>query len=307
MKSRVALLLLLALLLTACGASLPDPSAEGDTGCHPALPHPAGKETVALRVAEADRQYLLFVPDGYDGTRRHSLLLIFHGAGPSADGRPKSEFEFDEIWNVSPFEFPADMIVAAPQAAVDSWGSDPDGADAALAALVLEDVEERLCVDPDRIYATGVSSGGVLVSTLACGLSDRLAAVGTTIGMVDPFESCEGEPAPLPLVSIIGERDAIFRADKVAADHEAWARHNGCEDDSSDLYDGMQVTLNEFGGCTDDASVALYVVHDMRHQQARSDCSNIPSFVRGQVCFLSEFDFRDIQMDFFAKHSRAHR
>lgn len=299
--------LLFSLLLTACSGPLSGGSTGGGSGCQPALPHEAGKATLTVRVAETDRQYLLFVPDAYDGSERHSLLLIFHGAGPSPDQRPKSEFEFDEIWNASPFELPADMIVAAPQAAIDAWNADPAGVDVEFATLVLEDVEGRLCVDPDSIYATGISSGGVLVSTLTCRLSHRLAAAGTTIGMADPFGECGDEASALPIVSINGERDPIFPAEEVEADHRAWAEHNGCEDESTGLYSDIEVTLTEFSGCVDDATVALYVVHDMRHQQARSDCSNIPSFVRDQVCFRSEFDFRTIQMDFFASHVRTAR
>lgn len=310
--AHLGLLVLLPFSLVACSAaatghdgraglgSSGEALAAGPPQCEPGLPHEAGKSRVDVRIADEDRQYLLSVPSGYDGRRGRALLLVLHGAGPSPDERPRSEFEFDEIWNEGSSQLPPDLIVAAPQAAGNGWDPDPYGADADLVVAVLDDVEARLCVDPDRVFATGISSGGVLVSTLACRLSDRLAAVATTIGMADPFGECEDQPAPLPIVSIIGDEDHVFRAVDVAADHASWAKNNGCDTEPrSSPVGSTSVSVTEYEGCAGGATVALYVVEGMGHKQARADCSKIPSFVRDQVCFRSDFDFRHTQFDFF--------
>ncbi len=296
---------LLAFSLVACGSEpTEDESAASVPDCQPAVSFEAGKSSVTVSVGDQEREYLLYVPDGYDGSLGHALLLVFHGAGPSADQRPKSEFEFDEIWNEPSFDLPSDMIVAAPQAAGDAWNPDPYAADADLATAVLDDVEERLCVDRTRIFATGISSGGVLVSSLACRLSARLTAVGTTIGMIDPFEECKDQPAPLPIISIIGGKDSLFPVGKIAAAHTSWARNNGCDTAPRDHEVMPAVSLIEYDGCDGGATVALYVVGDMRHQQARADCTNIPTVVRDQVCFHSDFDFRRTQQEFFQAHTQ---
>lgn len=296
---------LLAFSLVACGSEpSQDESAGGGPVCQPAVPFEAGKSRVSVSVGDEEREYLLHVPDGYDGSLGHALLLVFHGAGPSADQRPKSEFEFDEIWNEPSFDLPSDMVVAAPQATADAWNPDPYAADGDLATAVLDDVEERLCVDRNRIFATGISSGGVLVSSLACRLSARLTAVGTTIGMIDPFEECRDQPAPLPIISVVGDKDGIFPVEEIASAHTSWARNNGCDTAPSDRPVTPAVSLTEYDGCTDGATVALYVVDGMGHQQARTDCTNIPTSVRGEVCFESEFDFRRTQLEFFQVHTQ---
>ena len=295
---------LLASSLVACGSEPSENESAADVPvCQPAVPFEAGKSRMTVGVGDREREYLLSVPDGYDGSRGHALLLVFHGAGPSADQRPKSEFEFDEIWNEPSFELPSDMVVAAPQAAIDAWDPDPYSADADLATAVLDDVEERLCVDRNRIFATGISSGGVLVSSLACRLSDRLTAVGTTIGMIDPFEECRGQAAPLPIISVVGGNDSIFPVEKIASVHTSWAHNNGCDTAPTDHPVTPPVSLTEYEECTDGATVALYVVDGMGHQQARADCTNIPASVRGKVCFQSEFDFRRTQLEFFEAHT----
>lgn len=295
---------LLAFSLAACGSEPSQNESAADVPvCQPAVPFEAGKSRMTVGVGDRERGYLLYVPDGYDGSRGHALLLVFHGAGPSADQRPKSEFEFDEIWNEPSFDLPSDMVVAAPQATGGSWDPGPYSADADLATAVLDDLEERLCIDRNRIFATGISSGGALVSSLACRLSGRLAAVGTTIGMIDPFEECRGQPAPLPIISVVGGNDSIFPVDKIASAHTNWAHNNGCDTAPSDHTVPPAVSLTDYEGCTDGATVALYVVDGMGHQQARAHCTNIPASVRGKVCFQSEFDFRRTQLEFFEAHA----
>lgn len=300
LQRRLLVLPLLLLVSVACASESAD-SRESQP-CEPGRPHEPGKSWVTTEVQGIEREYLLFVPSGYDGSVPSALLLTFHGAGPTPDDRPRSEFEFDEIWNESSFELPSDMVVASPQGSGDSWNYSPRSEDVEFASTVLDDVMSRLCIDSHRIFATGVSSGGMLVSSLVCSLSDRLAAVGAAIGMIDPFDRCAEPPSALPLVSIAGGEDS--RTQRHVAAHRSWAANNGCESEPVTTTSFPGVTTTKYAGCEDSASVVLHAVEGMGHQQARRSCDNVPEAVRDTVCFQAgEFDFRTIQMDFFAEHS----
>lgn len=291
--------LLLVSSLAACSDDEPDFAA-----CEARPPPEKGTSHVTVRIGGSDRAFLLFVPSGYDGSRAHSLMLVFHGAGPSPDARPRSELEFDEIWNEPSFALPDDMVVAAPQARGTSWtATGEDSGDVVFAERVLDHAEDHLCIDPRRVYASGISSGGRLVSHLACRLSDRLVAIGTSIGVADPFASCAGDVSPLPIVSVVGSEDGSVPA--IAKIHESWARNNGCESEPRTRLTASNVMTTDYRNCTDGATVTFHVVDGMGHQQARRSCANIPARVRDRVCFEGDFDMRTAQLEFFAAHTES--
>lgn len=60
--------------LAACSAQ----SENSPTECEPNLSYETGKSQVTLRMGGTDREFLLFVPSGYDGFQPHALMLIFH-------------------------------------------------------------------------------------------------------------------------------------------------------------------------------------------------------------------------------------
>lgn len=293
---RIAWLASFSLLISVAACSAPSESSA--VGCDPKRPIDTGKSRVTLTTGGTDREFLLFVPSGYDGSQPHALMLVFHGAGPSADDRPRSEFEFDEIWNEPSFTLPEDMVIAAPRAAGNRWNTaSSNSADIAFAGQILDHVEQQLCIDSGRIYASGNSSGGKLVSHLACSFSDRLTAVGTNIGVVDPFPHCDDQPSPLPIISVVGSEDTPLSV--ITDVHKAWAENNGCETEPHTDRSSSDVVTTEYQRCTDDATVVFHVVEGMGHHQARSSCANIPEPVRDSVCFEGDFDFRTAHVEFF--------
>jgi len=49
--------------------------------------------------------------------------------------------------------------------------------DVAFIGIVLDDLATVVNVDPKRVYATGMSNGGMMCYRLAAELSDRIAAI----------------------------------------------------------------------------------------------------------------------------------
>lgn len=126
-------------------------------------------------------QYLLFLPKGYDtaGDKRWPLILFLHGAGErgtnlqsvTVHGPPKI------VKNRPDFPF----IVVSPQCpAGQSWSND------VLLAL-LDEVTEKLRVDTQRVYLTGLSMGGYGTWNLAVEHPERFAAAAPICGGGDPI------------------------------------------------------------------------------------------------------------------------
>ena len=108
--------------------------------------------------------------------------------------------------------------------------------DVAFIEQVLREVEAAYTVNPDRIYATGWNTGGIMCYQLACALSDKLAAIATVGGTAVRTQICQPRH-PLPVLYVQATMDPLsnylFNADSyellsVEEYLELWLDHNDC-------------------------------------------------------------------------------
>jgi len=130
------------------------------------------------RTAKID--YLLYLPKDYakSTTKRWPLVLFLHGAGERG-----SDLELVKKHGIprrveEGASFP--FIAVSPQCPTDDRWASAKGA-FTLEAL-LDEIEERYRVDPDRIYVTGLSMGGAGTWMLAAELPHRFAAAAPICG-----------------------------------------------------------------------------------------------------------------------------
>jgi polyhydroxybutyrate depolymerase len=95
--------------------------------------------------------------------------------------------------------------------------------DVAFIRQLLDDLARRACVDPRRVFATGVSNGGGMVARLGCDLSDRLAAVAPVAGGYSTLPPCL--PArPVSVLEIHGGADPVVPYTGRGPAHEGGVR-----------------------------------------------------------------------------------
>ncbi len=157
-------------------ASGGDQSADAVTCPSPALQ--AGDTSVTLQVGSVSRSYVLHVPSAYDGRMPVPLVVDFHGIGGSGSSELSS----------SPYPATTDpegVIMAFPDGlkgpAGTAWNVGPccvaNVDDLAFARALVVDVQRTACIDPNRVYAVGVLTGGGMAYYLACHAADVFAAV----------------------------------------------------------------------------------------------------------------------------------
>jgi predicted peptidase len=146
-------------------------------------PHP-GQQTPAraqLNVAggySTDVQYLIYLPREYSSRQRWPLLLFLHGSGSRGDdlnlvlkGDPATRA-------VCSKGLP--MLVVSPQCrAQTTWDSQP----------LLDHLQERFAIDPDRIYVGGYSMGGFGTWDVATIAPKRFAAIVPVAGGGDASQA----------------------------------------------------------------------------------------------------------------------
>lgn len=252
---------------------------------------PAGEIDVVRSIG--DREYRLFVPA--DVADPAPLVLLFHGfAGSPAEVRDLSGF--DDVARSGRF------AVAYPRAAglIPAWRTDPFLADpdVTFARDVVGDVAAVIPVDPDRVYAAGMSNGGGMAGRLACDAADVFAAVGMVAAAHAPG-SCN--PArPVPIVAFHGDADLIvplegreplLLAPGTWLDNRADGYSCG-EVTSIEVAD--DVTRYQAAGCA--ADIAFYVVAGGRHGWPGSDRATSGG---GST---TSIDASVVMWEFFASH-----
>lgn len=151
----------------------PAASPTGDaSACAPGRPHKAGSFDDTLTSGGVAREYILHVPPSYTGSDAVPLVVNLHGFASSAQAQARN----------SALPAKADeegFIVVTPQAMGDPAGWDivADSSDVSFIEDLLDALTAELCVDETRVYVAGFSSGAAMAVTLACGLSERIAAI----------------------------------------------------------------------------------------------------------------------------------
>ena len=142
----------------------------------PALP--AGDTSIKLQVGSLSRSYVLHVPPAYDGTQPAPLIIDLHGIGGTGWGELASS-TYPAVTD------PDGVIIAFPDGMGGpigtGWNMGPccvaDVDDFGFINAVVANVRKTACIDPNRVYAVGVLTGGGMVNALACKAADIFAAV----------------------------------------------------------------------------------------------------------------------------------
>ena len=134
-------------------------------------------------------------------------------------------------------------------------------------------------IDPKRVYATGMSNGGMMTHRLGIGLADRLAAIAPVVATLFGDETTP--PHPVSALMINGLLDKSVPPEggspggrfpsawdgtptKPALEQAAfWAEADGCRGDSERIDEG-QYLLTQYH-CPAGRAVALYLIKDNGH------------------------------------------
>ena len=137
--------------------------------------------TITLQYDNASRNYILRAPDSYDSSHAYRLVLAYAWSGGSST----------DVANTNYFTFATldgeNTIFVAPNASngAGSWSS----GDVEFTDAILAQIEDDLCIDKSRVFATGFSFGGGMAMALACTRADVFRAVAFFSG-ADLTGSC---------------------------------------------------------------------------------------------------------------------
>lgn len=171
-------------------------------------------------------------------------------------------------------------------------------------------------IDPARVYATGLSNGGMLTHRLGIELGERLAAIAPVISGIFGDEPLR--ELSLPVLVITGAEDRSVRPEggypggiaslipfsaerpllPASAQSAYWAAVNDCADPTYSSNDSYQLT--HYVHCRNSAEVAHYVVLGSGHSWPGGTAPRA-----GADTPVDHFDANEVIWAFFARHTRA--
>ncbi len=281
----------------------------------------AGDHTIEVIVDGTTRTAIVHVPQSYDADHPTPVVLCFHGG--ASNSRQQIKYcglneKADEAGFVAVYPEGSGRIRG-----IRTWNAGnccgyaqrQNIDELAFITALLDELESRANVDPHRVYATGISNGGMLAYHLASEMSDRIAAIASIAGPMG-FETCD-PTRPVPVLHFHGTKDdfvainggpgdtSVTQTDFISVQQtlDAWVAANGCSpaphvtlmpDHSND---GMTVERHNYDGGRDGSEVIFYKIigggHTWPGRQLRL------GFLGPSTLDISA---NDIMWEFFKKH-----
>ena len=159
-----------------------------------------------------NREYVLYIPNSYDGTSSIPLMLNFHGFGGSASDY-MLEADMRSLAETDTF------ILVYPQGSCldgsSHWNACPTGNgnksnadDFGFVEAMTNEILSQYNIDMERIYAAGYSNGGMMAYGLANYKSELIAAVGSVSGSM--LDCTRPTSHPMPVIHLHGTSDGVL-------------------------------------------------------------------------------------------------
>lgn len=271
---------------------------------------PTGTTTVHLDVDGTDRTYRVFVPEGLTGAS--PLVLMLHG-GYGSGAQAERAYGWDALAEAE------HVIVAYPDATGRAWNSGGGCCgtaarqgtdDVAFLTGVVADIQARIPVDADRIFAAGMSNGAMMAYRLACDTT-VFAAIGPVAGTIAPQTECD-HPAPISVMAVHGTADTRVRyeggASTVGSAHidarpapeiaAFWRGVDDCQDPTVTTAAPLTTASAE---CPDGRAVTLVTIDGYGHEWPSTSGSQTPY---GEPVYTG-WDATEALWQFFAAHPKG--
>jgi polyhydroxybutyrate depolymerase len=322
------------------------PLAHGDSNAVCGAGDPVvGSRPIAVISSGKVRSVLLYVPPAATTHRPLPLIIDLHGSGSNGEEQAKTS-RFSDLAAKDGFVVanPSGGVVlpGAPDAhywnipGVPLTGGAPTPTDAPDDVQFINDtidtIASKSCIDPRRIYVTGMSGGARMASLLACRLSARIAAIAPVSGLRAGLPSSDNPSQPdpatcqpqraVPIVTFHGTGDTVnpYSGDSTPRWHYSvpaalarWVEIDHCQGKPQDRRVAAHVTLVRYGPCEQGAEIWLYRTDATGEQggghawpgsvTAPSMARNVPAEQLRLNVPSTEIDASELIWQFFKAHS----
>ncbi|MBS1971763.1 MAG: prolyl oligopeptidase family serine peptidase [Bdellovibrionales bacterium] len=296
----------------------PAPEASSDTK---AKIEKSGDYTFSISFGGQPRYYKIHVPKIYNPKNPAPLLFVLHGGGGDMEIQATDKF-YKQISKSEAIGFVAvfpNGTSAMKSGKLATWNAgnccgqarDNNVDDVGFIKEIYKTVSAQLNVDTKRVFATGMSNGGMMAYRLACEAPEIFRAVASVAG-TDNTKECKPK-SPISILHIHAKDDdhVLFNGgagefsfrDKSAVTEfvsvpktiEKWTQLEGCEAKSQRVIEMKGATCDRYQ-CKKSA-VQLCVTETGKHSWPGGERPRGGSFVSGDPS--KAISANDVMWDFF--------
>lgn len=279
-----------------------------------------------IEVDGLSRSYRLYAPARLATQPLVPVVLAFHGGGSEGAAMEKLT-QFDELAEQEGF------LVVYPDGIAKHWNdgrvpthSAPENKqtadDVLFVSALLDELGKRYQIDEKRIFATGISNGGIFSHYLAARLADRIAAIAPVAGGLaesyrgqfmpaEPVSVCIMQGVDDPIVPIEGGEVRFGGRGNVLPTVQTlrlWVAQDSCKGPlkttslpDTDPSDGCRVKLQQWANGANGAEVVYYRMEGGGHTWP-GGAQYLPKLIVGPVC--RDVEATAVIWQFFKTHPK---
>ena len=246
------------------------------------------QERTMITSADAERHWLLRLPEGYREGLRADVVFAFHGATSNA----KTAFEY---MNFEPLADRDGVILVYPDAnkifydqeheLASYWNSAWEAKwrerdyDVDFVLELVELIKSEYCAGD--FYAAGMSAGGDMTTALQCHAGSPFLSYAPVTYRYYNHDECKDSP-PRPILSFHGSEDKIVPLEGLGAPWydahmseimQSWAAHNSCDLQANEERVSEEVLRYYWDNCA--AMTEWYLIEGGGHTWPGSDLDPI--------------------------------
>lgn len=215
-------------------------------GAMPSDPKGSWVDQPMLDIDGKQRSWAIRLPTNYDPNRAYPITFEFHGCGSKTNNVPMENAAGDEAIHVRG----ASIDKCWHDLATGNVDDSTESVDLAFFDAMLDEVKQSTCIDENRVFGVGYSSGAWLMTIMACKRRDTLRALGTIAGADWVHINNLGPP-----VCSDGHVAQMYISDTGDTGSNRWDNHKSA-----------QARLVEANGCAPDSEVAVAPAPCVRFQ-----------------------------------------
>lgn len=287
----------------------------------------SGRHTMSIKVGNLEREYMVYVPKGYDGSKPVPVVIMCHGGGGTGNAaitETKWNEKADEVGFLAVFPEATRPNMSAPANFRNNGQFWNDGSsrlqakanDVEFVSAMIDDLIAKFNVDAKRIYATGFSNGASMAFRLGVELSQKIAAIAPIsgalwfdqpkvdrpismlylTGLQDPLNPFNGgKPHMLGSGTALGGRAKPPVAENITK--RTAMLH--CPAEPEVIYDRDGIKGVRYAPCDGQTEVLFYTIDGMGHTWP-GGFSLLPESWVGKL--TNKIKANDLIWDFFKRH-----
>ncbi len=249
-----------------------------------------GDYTIKIISSGLDRYYILHVPPNYKASAKNPLIVAMHGG--TGNMQIQANDKYYKLVSKSDKE---GFIVAFPNGhspfksgILATWNSgkccgsarDEKIDDVKFLTEMVQNIQKQVSIDPKKVFAIGMSNGGMMAYRLACD-TNLFKAIASVTG-TDITETCK----PKRAVSVLhihakddknvlfsggagedafGDKSKITNFTSVPDTIKKWTKLNECPKSAKQILTVPKAYCELYSPCKDKSEVQLCVTEDGGH------------------------------------------